>query len=173
MQVFRNIFLPFAVILFSVTLLSSCSDKDDEPRMPEDLAGIWSPDENTYLEFTQNYSLHKLDIEYQDGESIGLWTEDAYIYEPGYHIVILLKGVVVDVYQVVELNDETLTWCWVDDIVLDENVSKDTIGKLLGDIIKQAQEGFKLDPELYQTFRRVSEDDFYSILEKLDLMYPW
>lgn len=164
----------FALFIATIIGLSACNKNNgDEPRRPEDITGIWSPSDSVYLEFGEDYSLHHLDIEYQDGESIGIWTNDAYIYEPGYHIVILLKGVQVEVYQVVDLTDERLTWCWVKEIVIDETVNKETIGKLLGNIIKEAQEGFKLDPELYESFKKISEDDFFSILEDLDIMYPW
>lgn len=172
MKAIHNLFVLLAVILFSATFVS-CSDKEDEPRQPEDLVGIWTPSDTKYLEFLADYNVHNLDIEYQDGETIGIWNNDAYIYEPGYHIVIFLAGTKADVYQIIDLSEDYMTWCWVKEIIVDQNANKETIGKILGEIIKEAQEGFKIDPELYQTFRKISQDEFFSILEKLDLMYPW
>ena len=141
--------------------------------MPENIIGIWSPSDSRYLEFGNDYTVHNLEIEYQDGESIGIWNNDAYLYEPGYHIVIYMSGTKADVYQIIELNETYMTWCWVEEVEIDDTASKETIGHLIGDIIKKAQEGFHLNPELYQTFRKISEDEFYSILESLDIMYPW
>ena len=141
--------------------------------MPEDIIGIWSPSDSHYLEFGKDYTVHNLEIEYQDGESIGLWRTDAYLYEPGYHIVIYMTGTQADVYQIVALDPNQMTWCWVEKIEIDDTANKETIGHLIGDIIKKAQEGFDLNPELYQSFRKISQDEFFSILEKLDIMYPW
>ena len=174
MPVLRNVFFPLAIIFLSLFVVSACSSEgDDQPRMPEDLAGVWSPSDSIYLEFGKDYTVHNLEIMYQDGESIGIWNNDAYIYEPGYHIVIFLSGTRADVYQVVELSENSMTWCWVNEVILDDSVGKETIGKILGNIIKEAQEGFKLDPDLFQSFRKIPEDEFFTMLEKLDIMYPW
>lgn len=160
--------------IFLLPLLSfGCSDDNNDVRRPEDIIGIWSPSGNRYLEFGDDYTVHNLDIYYQDGEYIGDWITDAYLYEPGYHLVIYLTGTQADVFQIIEMSENSLTWCWVEKIEFDETINKDNIGHILGDIIKEAQEGFKLDPELYQSFRRISYDEFYSILESLDIMYPW
>lgn len=160
-----------SIMLFAFVSLS-CSHEEDV-RMPEDIMGVWSPSSTRYLEFSEGYTVHNLDIEYQDGESIGLWTVDAYLYEPGYHLVIYLTGNKADVFQIISLDSSQMTWCWVEQIEFDESMSKENIGKILGNIIKEAQEGFHLDPEHYQSFKKISEDDFFSILESLNIMYPW
>lgn len=151
----------------------SCS-KEEEVRQPENIMGIWSPDDSTYLEFTTNNSVYHLTIEQQDGESIGLWVRDVYYYEPGYDLVIYLTaGHDADVYQIVEMTADRLTWCWVKNIDITDMGSTDAVGHLIGEIINEAQEGFKLNPELYQNFTRISEDRFFSIIESLDIDYPW
>lgn len=165
-------FLFFIPLLF-FSFLSSCSHDEVEPRRPEDILGVWSPSDTRYFEFGKDYTVHYLDIEYQDGENIGLWTTDAYLYEPGYDMVVYLKGTQAEVYKIIELTSNRLTWCWVEVIEIDDTVSKEQIGHILGDIIKKAQEGFKLNPELYQSFRKVPENDFFSLLESLDILYPW
>lgn len=152
--------------------LSGCS-KDDKMRIPEDILGVWSAVENQYLDFTDNYRVYNLDILYQDDLSIGDWTEDAYIYEPGYQLVIYMNGAKADVYQIVKFSSSQFTWCWVEEINAEDAQETDKIGKLLGRVIKQAQEGYKLNPELYETFYRISDDKFYSILDGLDIFYPW
>ena len=163
-------FICCMVALFSVSLLSSCS-KEEEVRRPEDILGVWSPDDTTYLEFSTGNVVHRLQIEYQDGESIGWWTEDVFYYEPGYNLVIYISSdYTAQVYEVVKLSSRQLTWCWVDEI---KATSTSSIGQIIGDIIKKAQEGYKLDPELFQDFTKISEDDFFSLLESLDIQYPW
>ena len=168
----KKIFPLLICVIFS-QVFAACSKDDEGVRMPENIIGIWAASDSHYLEFGEDYTVHNLEIEYQDGESIGLWNNDAYLYEPGYHIVIYLTGTKADVFQVVDLSQDLLTWCWVKQIEIDESINKETIGHIIGDIIKDAQEGFKLNPELYQTFHKISEDEFFSILEKLDIMYPW
>lgn len=167
---FPNIFI---ILLCSVVLFlcPGCSDNDTDVRMPDDILGIWSPGENQYFEYCEENIVHKLDIEYQDNESIGLWTRDVYYYEPGYHLVIYLSGeAYADVYQIVSLTPEEMTWCWVDKV---EATDTESVGKIIGEIIKKAQEGYKLNPALYENFRKISEDRFFEILENLDIFYPW
>lgn len=159
--------------LFLSFLGFSCSHDKEDVRQPEDIIGIWSPSDTRYLEFGDDYTVRNLEIKYQDGKSIGIWNVDAYLYEPGYHLVIYLSGSQADVYQILNLTPSQMTWCWVKKIEFDESMDKDNIGHILGDIIKEAQEGFKLDPEHYQSFRKISDDVFYSILESLNILYPW
>ena len=139
--------------------------------MPYDILGVWCTPDSIYLEFQNDNIVHRLEIEEQDGESIGIWEEDVFYYEPGYNLVIYLTPAYhARVYQVVELTSTQMTWCWVYDI---DVTGAESISKLLGDIINKAQEGFRLDPALYQYFSYVPEDTFLSILEELDIMYPW
>lgn len=169
----KKYLIPIFVIFFLSIGLFSCSDSNEDVRMPEDLVGVWSPSDTLYYEMGKDYSVHKLNIEYQDDMSIGLWTIDAYVYEPGYHIVVYLGGVVATVYQIIELSETQLTWCPVEKIDVENAGGTENIGKILGDIIKQAQEGFKTDPELYETLRKIPEDEFLDLIEKLDIDYPW
>lgn len=158
--------------LTSLLLVMAGCKKDDDVREPADILGVWSPGDNYYLEFTsENNSVYNLEIEYQDGESIGKWTRDVYYYEPGYNLVVYLSSShTAAVYQIVEFTGNKFTWCWVEDIDAD---TTESIGKIIGEIINQAQEGFKLDPALYQTFQKIPKDKFYELLESLDIEYPW
>lgn len=172
MRKFLNVSISFFVLLLNLLISISCSNKDDEVRMPYDILGVWSANANTYMEFSDDNTVRNLTIEYQDGESIGNWETEVYYYEPGYNLVLYItahqEGIV---YEVVELTDSRLTWCPVDKIdVIDR---EDSVGNIIGDIIKKAQEGYKLNPELYESFTKISQDDFYSVLENLDLIYPW
>lgn len=166
----RILSIAFPLILALTCGLQSCSDKDDV-RLPSDILGVWAPSDNLYLEFCDQNVIHKLDIEFQDNETIGIWTKDVYYYEPGYNLVIYLSGRNnADVFQIVKLSDKEMTWCPVDELKVE---TTENVGQLIGQIIKKAQEGYKLNPELYQYFRKISENQFLDILEELNIQYPW
>ena len=157
-------------LLFGLSLYS-CSDKDEPVRSPEDIMGVWKLSDTSYLEFSSNNIVHNLQIQFQDDQSIGIWENEVYFYEPGYNLVIYLTAQhQANIYQITEMSNSSLTWCWVEEI---ETASTEKIGEIIGNIIKEAQEGFTLNPELYQTFVRISEDEFLDILENINIMEPW
>lgn len=161
------------IVAVALMIFAGCSKDDSDVRTPDDILGVWSPRENVYLEFSRNNVIHNLQIMEQDGETIGRWNEEVYFYEPGYKLVIYLTYEnKANVYEIVEMTDRELTWCWVDDIKASV-IESEGVGKVIGELINKAQEGFKLDPELYETLERVPDDKFYELLESLDLMYPW
>ena len=156
-------------LLFAV----SCSDSKEDMPTPDDIMGVWSPSGDNYLEFATNNEVHNLVITTQDGETIGEWREDVFFYEPGYQIVIYINHQQqASVYKIIKITESELVWCWVKDI-RESLESGESIGQVIGEIIKEAQEGFDLDPAKYESMRRVSEDQFFKILESLDIMYPW
>lgn len=165
-------FLSFILIL-SATLLTACSNSDNDVRMPVDIVGVWSPNDSQYLDFQANNTIRNVKVETQDGETIGIITDDVYFYEPGYNLVVYITAdQTANVYQIIDMTDNRLTWCWVKDIT-DEYDGEENIGSIIGQIIKEAQEGFKLDPGNYQSFNKISEDKFLEILESLDLLDMW
>lgn len=166
----------FILILFFVALattLTSCSDNNDDVRTPADIVGVWSPSDNVYLDFSEDNTIRNVRIEVEDGETVGVITDDVYFYEPGYNLVVYITAEqTANVYQIVSMTDKRLTWCWVKDIT-DKYDGEVNIGSIIGEIIKEAQEGFKLDPGHYQSFNKISEDKFLEILESLDLLDSW
>ena len=154
--------------------LLSCSH-DDVMRTPEDIMGIWVPEnqENLYIEFSDNNEVHYLKIDYKDSEAIGLWDLDVYYYEPGYNLVIYINHEnEAMVYKIINLDSKQFTWCKVKDID-PETINRENIGQLIGQILNEAQEGFATNPELYETFRKISETEYMDMLERLDIFYPW
>ena len=166
---FKNILQAFLCCCIAM-LLSGCSEKETI-RMPQDILGVWCPTENYYLEFSEDNEVHNLSVEFQDGKSIGNWTTEVYYYEPGYNLVIYLTALhEAIVYEIVTLTDSEMTWCPVDSIDI-EKANSNNIGMIIGDIIKKAQEGYELNPELYQNFTKIPEDVFLNIVDSLDLEY--
>ena len=151
-------------------LFASCS-KEEEVRTPDAILGIWSPSENLYMTFTDNYTVLNLEVTEEDGYKIGLTSTDAYFYEPGYQIVIYMMGTHATVFQIVKLTQSELVWCPVDEITFDQAQEADEIGQLIGDIIKKAQEGYDLDPELYESLRSVSESEYRQMEDSLDYIF--
>ena len=141
--------------------------------MPADILGIWSENLDTYIKFNADYTAKPFDIYEVDGEKIGKWGyNDVYFYEPGYNMVVYRSSEPeAYVYAVVELTGTKLVWCWVETIQLEE---QESIGEIVGDIINKAQEGYDLNPELYQTFTKVSDQQFELIQGSLDkILQPW
>lgn len=159
-----------SVVSLLVSLSFQACDKEDHVRQPADILGIWQETGTHFIEMKEDNVARELDIVYQDGESIGEWSAvNVYYYEPGYNLVIYLTDEhEANVYQITELTSQRMVWCWVDEIKAEDTES---IGSIIGDIINKAQDGYKLNPELYQSFTRISEDQFLSILDGLDIIY--
>lgn len=161
-----------SIIILSI-LLGCSKDNNEDIRTPDDIIGVWSPSSDIYLEFCEDNTIRNLQIVEQDSESIGEWNDEVYFYEPGYDLLIYLtynnKAIV---YKIISLTDQNMTICWVEDIK-QSMVDELGIGNVIGQIINQAQEGFKIDPELYQSFHRIPKNQFLEMLEELDIMYPW
>ncbi|MCH5233883.1 MAG: hypothetical protein J1E16_01200 [Muribaculaceae bacterium] len=156
-----------------VALNVACSKEDDNPRTPDNINGIWQNEGNVYKKFQSDYYLRTLTVEYQDGQSIGTWGEsEVYFYEPGYNLVIYVTtSHEADVYQIVKMDSNSFTWCPVDKI---DDKGDESIGEIIGDIINKAQEGYELNPELYQKFIKISDLKFEEMLESLDIIIdPW
>ena len=167
--------LPLALfVAILMPMAVSCND-DPEPtsRTPEDILGIWTDNEGRYMVLDSIYEAFNLYVTEENGEISARWMQDAYIYEPGYNLVVYNDvRLHPEVYQVIELTEESLVWCWVED--LRENLdSGASIGEILGQVIQEAQDGFQVDPDKYQYFTRVSQNDFDRLLEELGIFTPY
>lgn len=173
---YNKLVLRVSMFLMIMLTFAACSDEkepDDIIRSEQDILGYWEGADDRYIYFKDNNQAYNLYVSTQEGLVIGDWYDDGFFYEPGYNLIIYIDQTLhPTVYQVIELTEETLVWCWVKDI-REEYDSSASIGQVLGDIIKEAQQGFTLDPALYQTFKRLSKDQFLDILESLNLTYPW
>lgn len=174
-MILKKYFFFILMVFALISGLMACSGDQDEPlRTPEDIMGVWVTDETHFVDFSTNNTARVFDVEYQDGQSIGKWGyDDVFYYEPGYNLVIYITSEAsADVYQITHLTPEEFTWCWV--YKLDITGGTSEISHIIGEILNKAQEGFDIDPELLQSFRKVPEDDFLSMLEHLDIIYyPW
>ena len=148
-------------------------------RTPNDIIGIWLSQDDVYRVFGDDNRVKKFFIDFQDNQYIGKWAYDeVYYYEPGYNLVIYITDEYeATVYELVDLNEDNFTWCPVDKLNMEDLEGIDGtegIGKIIGQIINKAQEGYDLNPELYMSFKRVSEDKFMDVLDSLDLiLQPW
>lgn len=165
--------LSFAFCLLVAAFCGACSHDQEPMRQPSDIVGVWTPGDSLYLDMLSDNSVRALYVEEQDGLSIGTWHQEVYFYEPGYNLLIYIDyKQKCDVYQIIELTDKEMTMCWVENIKA-ETVEKEGIGKIVGHILNEAQEGFKLDPAYYQTLHRISEDQFLEIVENISILDPW
>lgn len=165
----------FPVILTVLLgLMPGCSS-DDEPtfRNEGDILGVWTDGEGRYINFDSENRAFNLYVRTQDGMEIGLWEQDGYFYEPGYNLLIYMdQNSHPQIYQVLELTEDELVWCWVEDL-RDNYNGTDSIGEIIGQIIQNAHDGYPIDPEKTEFFSRVPEDRFLDIIDSLNLALPW
>ena len=178
MKNFSWLYKKFPFFLTSLLLLvarSSCRSDDPIVRTEYDIMGVWTNGEGRYMRLGDDTRAYNLYVTEQDGETIGWWEQDGYFYEPGYNILLYIDNrSILDVFQIVTLTESEMTICWVKEITVSDIMTGDKeVGQLIGEIIKEAQEGFQLDPALYQYFYRISEEEFLKIVDSLDLYYPW
>ena len=166
------------LILISITLLLSlcsvsCINEDSPIRSYEDIYGIWTQGDGHYIWYQDGNRAPNLYIEDQNGETIGIWEEDGYFYEPGYDLMIYIdKTSNPQVYKIIELNDNLLILCWVDSL-LDHYEGGESISQIIGSVINKAQEGYDVNPDNYQYYTNVPEDEFLKIIDNINVIEPW
>ena len=172
LTIIRNI-VSSLTLTFLVFSLLSCSHEDPEVRNQDDILGVWSPSADRYLRFEADNTVINLVISHQDNESIGDWTRDVYFYEPGYDIVIYMDDELqANLYKVIKLTKSEMTLCWIENI-RDEYDSGQSIGEIIGGIIKDAHDGYDINPANFVSYKKISDNDYYTILQGIDIMEPW
>ncbi|MDE6443238.1 MAG: hypothetical protein K2K64_02285 [Muribaculaceae bacterium] len=181
----RFLFPLAATLLFLVSAMASCSSDEPAPRDEDDILGVWTDGEGRYLYFISGTDVFDLRLDDADGEKNYTLMQDSYFYEPGYNFVILMdfmKGleegnfestdwedlVSPEVFQVTTLDKKQLTWCWVDNLT-DDKYKGMSKKEIIGRVIMEADKGFTLLPQNYQTFTSVSHDEFQQILIDYDV----
>lgn len=175
-----RLFLSAITLILLLPLFTACSGDEPVERNEEDILGIWTDGAGRYLYFNTETMVFDIRLENAGAEKSYSLMQDSYFYEPGYNFVIFLdfmKGVEngsdseswedmvsPDVYQVVSLTQNSLKWCWVDNLT-DEKYSGMSKKEIIGRVIQEADKGFTLLPENYQSFTRVSDEEFDRIVD--------
>lgn len=164
----------FGILLLSFILIAGgCSHEDPVVRNENDILGAWDKGDGTYLRFEKDNIVMLLNVTEQDNLTIGDWSRDVYFYEPGYELLIYMDAELQpNVYQVIKLTDRELVICWVDNL-RDEYGSDQSIGEIIGNIIKDAHEGYDLNPAYFTYYTKISDDEYYDIIQNIDVMEPW
>lgn len=182
----RILFPIAAVLMLILPLFSSCSSSDEPaPRDEADILGVWTDGDGRYLYFISGTDVYDLRLDDSENEKAYTLMQDSYFYEPGYNFVILMdfmKGleegnfestswedlVSPEVFEVTVLDKKQLTWCWVDNLT-DDKYKGMSKKEIIGRVIQEADKGFTLLPQNYQTFKAVSHDEFQQILIDYDV----
>ena len=167
-------FLLIIALLPLLSFFQSCSDSDDEPmRFETDILGVWTDSADHYIMVRPDYRAYELTVGEKEGYPIGFWNLDGFFYEPGYELVVIIRNdSQADVYKVVSLTNDQLVICWVESVIDKHNAGM-SAGEIIADILKNAQEGYKLNPTLFEYYKRISTDRFFEILDELQLIFPW
>lgn len=155
------------LILFSLTL-PSCSNEDPAPRSEDDIYGAWVDNDGNYFYFRYPNICYKLIPESDDWAILDY---DAYYYEPGYNFLLYVnQETQPDIYSVTQLTESEMTWVWADNL-LDDKYDDMSKSEILGQVIKEAQEGFKLDYSRTSNFMKIDTDEFKRLLEAYGYSY--
>lgn len=154
----------------SLTLLmASCSDDEPAVRSENDIYGAWIDNNGNYFYFRYPNLCYRLVPESEDWAILDY---DAYYYEPGYNFLLYVSAaqendneIQPDIYSVTSLTDTEMTWVWADNL-RDDKFDGMSKSEILGQIIKEAQEGFKLDYSRTRVFTKIANDEFDRILVK-------
>lgn len=181
-----RILFPLFLLLSLLPMFSSCSaDEAPDTRTPEDILGVWTDGNGRYLYFFSETTVFDLRLIGKDSDPAYTLMQDSYFYEPGYNFVVFMdfmKGmednandssnwedlVSPDVFEVTQLTPERLTWCLVDNLT-DPKYKGMSKKEILGRLLQEADKGFTLLPENYQTFTAVSQEDFDRIIEEYNI----
>lgn len=149
-------------------LFASCSNDEPEPRSENDIYGSWVDNDGNYFYFRYPNICYKLVPESADRAALDY---DAYYYEPGYNFLLYMniEGQ-PDIYEVTAISENEMTWVWADNL-LDDKYKDMSKSEILGQVIKEAQEGFKLDYSRTSVFSRIEIAEFKSALEKYGYSY--
>ena len=159
----------FLLLTVFALAFASCSDDEPAPRSEADIYGAWADRHGDYFYFSYPNICYKLAPE-SDGHA--MLYHDAYYYEPGYNFLMYVgtdadSEIQPDIYQVTSLTDDKMTWVWADNL-RDDKFDGMSKSEILGQIIKEAQEGFKLDYSRTSEFTRIETSEFKRLLEKYD-----
>lgn len=154
-------------MLFSLAL-TSCSDDEPAVRSENDIYGAWVDDEGNYLYFRYPNVCYRL---IPESEEWAMLDYDAYYYEPGYNFLLYVnQETQPDIYSVTQLTENEMTWVWADNL-LDDKYDGMSKSEILGQVIKEAQEGFKLDYSRTVEFKKIETAEFEKLLEDYGYSY--
>lgn len=165
----------YVTLLMALSLvMASCSSDEPEVRSVSDIYGAWTDNTGSYFYFRYPNVCYKLVPESDD---VAILDYDAYYYEPGYNFLLYVSvahddndQIQPDIYSVTSLTDKEMTWVWADNL-RDDKYDDMSSGEILGQIIKEAQEGFKLDYSRTSVFTKIETSEFKSLLEKYSYSY--
>lgn len=159
----------FFILLAVVSLaMESCSKDEPKVRSESDIYGAWIDTDGNYFYFRYPNICYRLVPESDDW---ALLDYDAYYYEPGYNFLLYVnQETQPDIYSVTALTESEMTWVWADNL-RDDKYDGMSKSEILGQIIKEAQEGFKLDYSRTYVFTKIENDEFKRLLEKYGYSY--
>lgn len=158
------------VAVMAIVFLGCSSDDDPAPRAESDVYGAWIDNDGDYFYFKYPNVCYKL-VTAKSADGMAELFYDAYYYEPGYNFLLYVDiNTQPDIYEVTTLSDKEMTWVWADNLREDKYDGMSG-SEILGQVIKEAQNGFKLDYSRTMKFEKISTDDFKKTLEAAGYSY--
>lgn len=165
----KKIYLMMVAVL-AIAFTGCSNDDDPTPRSEEDIYGAWLDSDGDYFYFEYPNLCYKL-VPSQSTDEVAELFYDSYFYEPGYNFLLYINtDAQPDIYEVTTLTDKEMTWVWADNL-RDDKYDGMSGSEILGQMIKEAQDGFKLDYSRTMQFEKISTDDFKKALEAAGYSY--
>lgn len=160
------------LIVTVVMVMAAGCGSDDEPaaRAESDVYGAWVDGDGDYFYFKYPNICYRL-VPAASEDTYAALYNDSYFYEPGYRFLLYIDtDAQPNIYEVTSLTDREMTWVWADNL-RDDKYDGMSGSEILGQVIKEAQDGFKLDYSRTTQFTKISTDDFKKILEDAGYSY--
>ncbi len=165
----KKIYLLMLAVM-AIVFVGCSSDDDPEPRSESDVYGAWIDEDGNYYYFCYPNLCYKL-VPAQSSDEYAELYYDSYFYEPGYNFLLYISSdAQPDIYEVTSLTEIGMIWVWADNL-REEKYDDKSASEILGQMIKEAQAGFKLDYSRTLTFTKISTDDFKKVLEDAGYSY--
>lgn len=160
----------FLAILTAALLslpMASCSDDEPQERSEYDIIGVWQDREGHIFEFADPDNLYEYDFMSQDGWEAWVKRKEMYFFEP-YSYIMMREDAegAMQVYQVVSVDDDELVICWVDTPDF-SGLEGDDKFEIFSVFFKR---DYVVDPAKYETFRRLTDEEFEKQLEGYELI---
>lgn len=162
--------LPLLLAMFII--FPSCSDNEPPEASENDILGIWQDKPGHILDMVDADHLYDYTLTEYEGTQYWIRKKQMYFFEPRSGLM-LKEGIAADdgevamhVYKIIDVNDDELVICWVStpDLSNLEGENKLEIFKIFFD------KDYEVDPELYETFRRLSPEELKKVLGDIEIL---
>lgn len=162
--------ISFLTLLISILMLgvtTSCSD-DDRPEVAEtDILGIYAGEDGTFMELDDIDYIYQYNLMERRGVEYWIKRKLTYMYEPVSELMLKqdVEGL-LQVYKVMEHNDEGMTLCWVE-TPMQEPIEGDARFEIIQVFFRT---DFDIDPANEVKYRKIDAEQLQRELGDIEVI---